>query len=217
MTSTFIVARTDYDGMVEEALAHRGMETGGTGLGVRRGNEIIKVFNVPAGPGARRARARYTPDTRWQEAVVRVIRQRLPQLTYVSDWHVHPDSFDEPSSIDRDTARRVVSETEWDAPAVVFPIAVIEEGRVRFRAYLMTREVLEFEEIPFLVVPDNDPRMMAALTGMDAIPMEASNEGREAHDPGGEQRGGESRGMLRRIAAHLWNRPARRGRVSDPQ
>ena len=209
MACTYIVARTDYNGMVEDALKHRGLETGSTGLGVRRGNEIINVISVPAGPRARRARARYTPDTEWQEGVVHVIKQRLPHLAYVSDWHAHPGSFDEPSSIDRDTARRVVSEPEWDAPAVVFPIAVIEEGRVRFRAYLMTREVLEFEEIPFLVVPDNDPRMMAALTGMDAIPMEASNEGKEAHDAGGERRGSQSRGMLRCIAARLWNRPAR--------
>ena len=59
-----------------------------------------------------------------------MIKRRWPHLIYVSDWHIHPGSFDQPSSHDLDMSRCIVSDDEWDSPAVVFPIGVIEEGRV---------------------------------------------------------------------------------------
>ena len=52
MSRAYIISRSDYRAMVAEALSHSGTETGGTGLGVHREQEIIKVINVPAGPQA---------------------------------------------------------------------------------------------------------------------------------------------------------------------
>lgn len=195
--------------MGDDALAHPGNETGGTILGVRRGTEFIGVINIPAGSAARRTAVNYSPDTAWQQEIVDVVTQRLRHLAYIADWHIHPGSFDRPSSHDLRTARHIVSDIAWDSPAVVFPIGVREMGKVRFRAYLMKRETLEFEEIPIVVLQDHDPRVIAGLTGMDATIMEASDEAQAPHDTGGERRSRSSRSILRRIAAGLRNRSTR--------
>ena len=209
MPAVLMLPACVYNGMGADALAHPGNETGGTILGLRRGIEFIGVINIPAGSAARRTAVNYSPDTVWQQAIVDVVTQRLRHLTYIVDWHIHPGSFDRPSAHDLRTARHIVSDSGWDSPAVVFPIGVREMGKVRFRAYLMQRETLEFEEIPIVVLDDHDPRIIAALTGMEATQMEASNEGQAAHDPGGERRSRGTRGNFRRIAAGIRNRPTR--------
>lgn len=196
-----------YNSMGDDALAHPGNETGGTILGVRRGTEFIGAINIPAGSAARRTAVNYSPDTAWQQQIVDVITQRLRHLAYIADWHIHPGSFDRPSAHDLRTARHIVSDSTWDSPAVVFPIGVREMGKVRFRAYLMKRETLEFEEIPIVVLQDHDPRVITALTGMDATNLEAFNEIEAPHDTGGERRGRSSRSSLRRFTTGIRNRP----------
>ena len=207
MPGVFMIPASTHRGMIEDALAHPDRETGGTILGVRRGVEFIGVINIPAGPAARRTLVRYSPDTEWQQAVVDVVTQRLRHLTYVSDWHMHPGGFDRPSVHDLRTAREIVTDEGWDSPAAVFPIGVREAGKVRFRAYLMQRETLEFREIPLLILDDHDPRLTAALTGMDAPTHEALHETSEANDAGRDARGDSPGGILNRIAASLRNSP----------
>lgn len=209
MLSTFVLPASTYRGMVADALAHPNTETGGTILGVRQGTDLVGVINVPAGPAARRTSVRYSPDTEWQQTVVDVVTQQLRHLVYVSDWHTHPGSFDRPSAHDLRTARTIVTGESWNAPSAVFPIGVRENGHVRFRAYLMRRETLTFCEIPLVIVDDHDPRVTAALTGMDAPIREAAHVASDVHDPHREPGGRRSGGVFRWFASSLRTRPAR--------
>lgn len=209
MSTTFVLPASTYRGMVTDALAHPSSETGGTILGVRQGVDLVGVLNVPAGPAARRTSVRYSPDTDWQQAVVDVVTQQLRHLTYVSDWHTHPGSFDRPSAHDLRTARTIVTDKTWNAPSAVFPIGVRENGSVRFRAYLMRRETLIFSEIPLVIVDDHDPRVTAALTGMDAPIREAAHVASEAHDARREPGGRRSGGILHWLASSIRTRPTR--------
>lgn len=209
MPGVFMLPASTYQGIEAEALAHRATETGGTILGMRRGLDFIGVINIPAGPDARRTSIHYSPDTDWQQAVVDVVTQQLRHLRYVSDWHTHPGSFDRPSAHDLSTARAIVTDESWNSPSAVFPIGVRDGDRVRFRAYLMRREVLEFTEIPLIVLDDHDPRVTAALTGMDATIQEAHHVEAEAPDARRDTGGGPSGSLLRWFAERLRTRPSR--------
>jgi len=209
MAGAYLVPASIYRGMEGQALAFPDTETGGTKLGVRQGDDFIDVFNIPAGPAARRSSVRYSPDTAWQQAVVDVLTQRLPHLIYISDWHTHPAHFDRPSQHDLRTAMAIVTDEVWNSPAAVFPIGVHDRGRVRFRAYLMRRETLTFSEIPLVVVDDHDPRVTAALTGMDATIRETAHVASEVHDARRDPGGRRSGGIFRWFASSLRTRPTR--------
>ncbi len=86
-------------------------------------------------------------------------------IDYVGDWHKHPGCFDTPSAQDRQTARHIVTDAEWDQLEAVFPIAVVDGDHIRMRAYLMYRYRDDFAEVPIEIVPDTDPRVLSVLAG----------------------------------------------------
>ncbi len=167
MPRRLVLAKSAYQTVVSDCLRHADTEIGGVLPGQRLGDEYVVPFSISAGPRAKKSAVRFSPDSDWQQVLLDYLYARFG-TDYVGDWHRHPGLHDQPSTHDLRTARRIVTDHCWNKSEALFPIAVIDNGTVRLRVYLMSRETLQFEEIPFEVVPDSDPRMMAVLTGMDA-------------------------------------------------
>ncbi len=151
----------------EECLRRPAEETGAVLSGVFTPHAIVVPCLIPAGPRAYHARTGFSPDCAFQQLLLDWIFAHLG-LNFVGEVHRHPGSLDRPSRYDLKTARGIVTSNEWDTPKAVFPIAVIENGHARMRAYYMTREEPDFREIPIEIVPDTDPRIRAALLGEPA-------------------------------------------------
>jgi hypothetical protein len=159
-------------------------------------------FSIAAGPGAKQSPVRFSPDFEWQQTFLNFLFSRFG-VDYLGDWHRHPGLFDRPSAYDLRTARHIVTDAGWNVRQALFPIAVIEGGEVRIRAYLMRRETLEFEAIPIEIVPDTDPRMTAVLTGMDANKQEGFRAQGTALPARRLRRRASARRLVRRLAAGL--------------
>ena len=147
-----------------EILAHPEVETGGLLPARVIGDSMVVPFTIAAGPKARRARARFSPDTEWQQ---QLLDEAFANFTCVfgGAWHRHPGTFDVPSSVDHKTARHIVTDAEWDTKQAVFPIAVVRGGKVCLRAFLMHRDAPNFIEVPIEVVPNHDPLVLEVLGG----------------------------------------------------
>ncbi len=201
--------------IVSDCLDHATTEIGGVLPGRYDRGAFVVPFSIPAGPAAHCTPSRFTPDEGWQQVLLNFLHARFG-VDYLGDWHRHPGSFDEPSDHDLRTAREIVTSAAWNKPVAIFPIAVIEEGTVRMRAYLMSRKTLKFEEVPISIVPDSDLAMTAVLTGMEAVPAKEAAHGDVQSLPTGRVRKRASGSTyLRRLKAGLGLRPrARRNHPS---
>lgn len=202
MGRVVILAERELARIESECLTHADTETGGALPGRAIDDAIVIPFTIAAGPNALRAVARFSPDSAWQQTVLDYLYARFG-VDYQGDWHRHPGRFDRPSDHDLATARRIVTDPSWNKASAVFPIAVIDGGHVRMRAYLMRRETEEFEEIPINIVPDTHPLMRAVLTGMEAEEKEESHVGPSTVVARGNPRRHAARRLLRQAAAGL--------------
>jgi len=207
-----VLAKSVLGAIERQCLEDHTTETGGVLQGRLIRRTFIVPFMIPAGPRAKKTPVHFAPDSDWQQVLLDFLYARFG-ADYVGDWHRHPGSFDRPSQHDLRTARKIVR--TWKSPVALFPIAVIEGGRVRLRAYLMRRDTLLFEDVALEIAEDNDPRMIAVLTGRDAtikgvlhVPADDARRGPRASD---------RRGIIRRAAAALRALSARRGAASDSQ
>jgi len=167
MIARFVTAQRGFQQMRSSILAFPGVETGGLLPGREIGDALVAPYTIAGGPNAVRARARFSPDTEWQQMLLDHAFENFG-CTFVGAWHRHPNHFDSPSAVDHATARHIVTDTEWDLTQAVFPIAIVRDGEVRVRAYLMHREAHDFREIPFEIVPDDDPLILQVLGGPTA-------------------------------------------------
>lgn len=164
MIARIVTARRGFRQMESSIFSHPSVETGGLFPGRVIGDAVVTPFTIAGGPKALRARARFSPDVEWQQVLLDHAFENFG-CTFVGAWHRHPGLFDAPSAVDHATARHIVTDSEWDLVQAVFPIAIVRDGEVRVRAYLMHRDAADFHEIPFEVVPDDDPRILEILGG----------------------------------------------------
>lgn len=167
MIARFVTAKRGFEQMQSSIFAFPGVETGGLLPGRVIGDALVAPFTIPGGPRAVRARARFSPDVEWQQMLLDHAFENFG-CTFLGAWHRHPGHFDSPSAVDHATARHIVTDTDWDLVQAVFPIAIVRDGEVCVRAYLMHRDASDFREIPFTVVPDDDPLILEALGGPTA-------------------------------------------------
>lgn len=171
MIARIVCARRGLRQLEADVLAHSAVETGGLLPGRVVGDAVVTPFTIAGGPRAKRAPARFSPDVEWQQLLLDHAFENFG-CVFGGAWHRHPGHFDVPSAVDLATARHIVTDPEWDLVQAVFPIAIIRDGEVRVRAFLMHRDELDFREIPFEVVPDNDPLVLEVLGGPVAKGME---------------------------------------------
>ena len=171
MTRQLVLSRRAMAAIEADVLAHPTTETGGLLPCRMSGNAMIVPFTIPGGPNASRTPSRFSPDTSSQQVLLDFAFD-LFSVDFGGAWHKHPGLLDQPSAYDLKTARHIVTDPTWDKQDAVFPIAVIDSGKVRLRAYLMRRSAQAFEEIPIEVIADGDPRIVEILSGRRAAEQE---------------------------------------------
>jgi integrative and conjugative element protein (TIGR02256 family) len=178
MSSFFVISKIAYESIRRDCLRRSSNETGGLLVGTRLGPDLVVPFVVPAGPGATQQRTRFEPDFSWQQHFLDFLadrfRSRHARLDYIGDWHCHPGALDQPSHRDWQTARQIVTDPAWGKIEAAFPIAVVEKGNPRLRAFVACRYRQNFLELPIEVVPDNDPRIQAVLFEDDRLVREVT-------------------------------------------
>jgi integrative and conjugative element protein (TIGR02256 family) len=117
--------------MAEEAEGHRPNETGGILLGHRKGLDIVVRDVVGAGPAAVRTATGMRPDRDYQ---VRAIREAFAAsdgaVTYLGDWHSHPEGNTALSHRDRRTLRNIAREHDAFCPEPALLILASDEDGV---------------------------------------------------------------------------------------
>ena len=81
--------------MHDEAMMHSPLETGGTLMGyqLKEKKQIVITDLVGPGPKAEHEANSYLPDNIWQSQEVRKIFDKSKgRITYIGDWHTHPES-----------------------------------------------------------------------------------------------------------------------------
>jgi integrative and conjugative element protein (TIGR02256 family) len=97
--------------MEREADRHAPDESGGVLLGYRDRDDprLIQVVSQ-VGPGldAVHEPYRFEPDAAWQDdRIAAAYAESGRVVTYLGDWHSHPQGSPSPSKLDRSTARRI--------------------------------------------------------------------------------------------------------------
>lgn len=96
--------------LLSEANVAAPHETGGILLGysVRGCRDTVVTHGVGPGPNAVHAVDRFIPDCDYHDAeVARVYEEFDGKITYLGDWHSHPNGHGELSQCDRQTFRSI--------------------------------------------------------------------------------------------------------------
>lgn len=89
-----------------------------------------------------RKRTSFAPDGQWQQRqFAAVYEQSGRTVTYLGDWHSHPQGFPRPSGQDRKTAADIAASEQARTP---YPITLIL-GRGRRRAQPIARVYIHLE------------------------------------------------------------------------
>lgn len=105
--------------MTAEAERTHPLETGGMLLGWVNDdrNEIVVATVLGPGPAAEHERTRFRPDADWQQQHLdRIYDGTDGRVTFVGDWHVHPDGGFGMSRRDRKTMGRTAMTTDARCP-----------------------------------------------------------------------------------------------------
>lgn len=116
--------------MAEEAEEHYPNETGGIVLGHRNGFDIVVRNVIDAGPGAVRTTTGMRPDHEYQvRAIQEAFEASEGDVTYLGDWHSHPDGTAAVSDRDRRTLRNIARERDAFCPEpALLILASMEDG-----------------------------------------------------------------------------------------
>lgn len=124
--------RTALQGAIDEAATRWPLETGGMLLGWRANtDEVVVTTVIGPGPNAEHNPTSFRPDAVWQqEQIGEVYRRSERRVTYLGDWHTHPDGSPSLSPRDIKTQRRIARHLEARAPAPV--MVVLAGGRAEW-------------------------------------------------------------------------------------
>lgn len=118
--------------MRDQARASSPDETGGMLLGWEGRGHLAVHSLIGPGPGARSSRSRFEPDGEWQlQRVADAYRASGRTVTYLGDWHSHPNGRGEPSARDTATAAAVSRHRAARAPEPVTLILCRERRQWR--------------------------------------------------------------------------------------
>jgi len=110
--------------MATEASKWSPLETGGVLMGyISASNEVVVTAIVHAGPGAKRTKTSFLPDSQFQDDGI-ATRYEISgrQDRYLGDWHTHPRGSPRMSWRDRRTLQNIA---EYGAARIANPVIVI--------------------------------------------------------------------------------------------
>lgn len=101
-------------------------ETGGVLLGWRDRADTVVTHLLGPGPNAWHGKTWFHPDGQWQASrIAELYEQSGRRLSYLGDWHTHPDGVPTPSRQDRATLARISRTAEARCPS---PLMLILGG-----------------------------------------------------------------------------------------
>ena len=103
-----------YQSMIIDTEKWKPCETGGVFMGYRAENQDSVVTDmIYAGPCAIHSRFRFNPDQDYQlKQIADIYLASKGTITYLGDWHSHPNSKPELSLLDRRTLTKIAITTE---------------------------------------------------------------------------------------------------------
>jgi len=98
-----------YQNMIINAEKWAPFETGGVFMGYHAHNKDIVITNmIEAGPEARHRKYRFHPDQKYQlEQIEKIYYQSKNSVTYLGDWHTHPNNLPGLSFLDKRTLTKI--------------------------------------------------------------------------------------------------------------
>jgi len=83
-------------------------ETGGILMGYQVADEYVITDIVGPGENAIHGCSNFGPDQAFHKAeIARIYKESEQKVTYLGDWHTHPNSYPYLSSTDRSTAQKI--------------------------------------------------------------------------------------------------------------
>lgn len=132
--------------MLSEASVRHPVETGGMMLGWDNTlrNELVVVAIIGPGPAAEHEPTRFRPDAEWQQYHLDDVYERSGGLvTYLGDWHAHPDGGFAMSRQDRRTMRRTAHAMQARCPQPLMGLlARVDAGHYRFGVWRWTPSIV---------------------------------------------------------------------------
>ena len=125
---TVWIADTAAAAMTAEATTSHPLETGGMLLGWinEDRNEVVVATVLGPGPAGEHERTRFRPDADWQQRHLdRIYEATDGRVTFVGDWHVHPDGGFGMSRRDRKTMGHTAETPDARCPQ---PVMVLLAG-----------------------------------------------------------------------------------------
>jgi integrative and conjugative element protein (TIGR02256 family) len=96
--------------MIEEASNKYPDETGGCLMGYGSQGNVVVTTCIGPGPKAKHRRSEFVPDSEWQELQIEQIYEKSGRLlTYLGDWHSHPNAATRLSWKDRRTLLKIAT------------------------------------------------------------------------------------------------------------
>jgi integrative and conjugative element protein (TIGR02256 family) len=113
------------DLMLEEATRRAPNETGGVLMGYadRHGHSFLVENAVGPGPQAAHSRTRFLPDHDFHESeIARIYEESGRRITYLGDWHTHPQGSGHLSHRDLKTLASIAADSRARAPIPLMTI-----------------------------------------------------------------------------------------------
>lgn len=136
---TIWLSNAAIDVMTAEAVTAAPNETGGMLLGWENDvrNETVIVDVTGPGPKARHSPSSFGPDGAWQQAELAAAYGRSGGVvTYLGDWHVHPNGGFNMSRRDRRTMAKIASDQDARCPRPLMVLLAWERNRYRLGVWM---------------------------------------------------------------------------------
>jgi len=103
-----------YQTLISEADDSEPFETGGVFMGYcAKDGDIVITDLIGAGESAIHKKTRFTPDQDYQlEEIKRIYNETKGDITYLGDWHTHPESNPGLSYLDKRTLTKIACAPE---------------------------------------------------------------------------------------------------------
>ncbi len=135
---------TNYQKIIREVDNSYPQESGGVLMGYW-GNylkEVAITHIIGPGPNAEHGNVFFRPDYKWQEDEIKIIYQKTDRkITYLGDWHSHPNASAALSFKDRFTLLRIAKYLPARAP---HPLMGIVDGKDTFHIWCLMKQNIIF-------------------------------------------------------------------------
>ncbi len=138
--------------MKKDIVKHYPNETGGVLMGYTGSNgDVVVTDLVMSGENAVHKPFRFEPNQEYHEQeIARIFRSSMGKITYLGDWHSHPNSSPDMSRLDRKTLFKISNTTAALCPTPVMMILGYDETIWNICVYrLVKRTPLFFKPYRF--------------------------------------------------------------------